>query len=324
MGKRRIFRLSYLIVVLLTLGLLLLFNYFDTATTSSGYCLSCHEMNTAIGEGWHNSRHFTNDLGMVAECSDCHVNPGAVGFLMSKAWPAVRDHYVHLFGEADPARMDWEGLRARARMTINNEACKRCHDKLTDSLVSKAAMEAHAAAERAGEAEYPNCLTCHVEPMHPAMPAWNRDAGLTLMFSHVEVESHNLPDNFYVIVDDGVYDVTQFRKYHSGGGWCFAAGEDTTAACRTCHQGPEGTDHLTYLDSYGVPQDYDLLTYQMPKIRIGTLINTSNPAGQYFVEQISLMKISPGLDRFQLQDDLGITKRYVVGNRGAWRERGDR
>jgi len=321
MGRRKIFKLGYLTAILLTLAVLVIFNYVDTATTSSGYCLSCHEMNTAIGEGWRNSRHFTNALGVVAECSDCHVNPGVVGFITSKAWPAVRDHYVHFLGEADPGRMDWQGLRTRARMTINDDACKRCHDKLTDSLISKAAMEAHSAAEKAREQEFKSCLACHVEPMHPAMPAWNNEAGLTLMFSRIEVESHDLPDDSYVIVDDGVYDVTEFRKYHSGGGWCFAAGQDNTDTCRSCHAGPQGQDKAAYLDSYGAPQDYRQLAYTQPKMRVGTLIDTTHAYSPYFVEPMGLKPFKPVLDRYDLVDDLGITARYTVGKHGALRDK---
>jgi cytochrome c-type protein NapC len=321
MAKRKILRLSYLVVILFTLAVLLVFNYVDTATTSSGYCLSCHEMNAAVSDAWKNSRHFVNALGMKTECSECHVNPGVVGFVVTKAWPAIRDHYVHFLGNADPDRMDWERLRERARMTISEGACKRCHTNLTGSLVSKAAMAAHLAAQQSSEEKYRNCLTCHIEQMHPAIPAWGIAAGFDRTFSHIEVASHNKADDSFIIIDDGVYDVTEYRKYHSGGDWCFFPGEDNSATCLTCHAGPQGADIASCLDSYGVAQDYRLLPYKTPKMRVGTLVDTAHSYSPYFVEPMSLKPLKPIPDSYGLVDDLGITMRYVVGKRGALRNR---
>jgi nitrate/TMAO reductase-like tetraheme cytochrome c subunit len=321
MSKRSIFRLSYLVIFLSTLAILFVFNYIDTATTGSGYCLSCHEMDSAVGDAWKNSRHFANALGMRTECSECHVNPGVIGFATTKAWPAIRDHYVHFLGNADPSRMDWERLRERARMTISEDACKRCHTGLTGSLVSKAAMAAHLAAQQSGEEKYRNCLTCHFEPMHPAIPAWGVAAGFDRKFSRIEVAKHNQADDFFVIIEDGVYDVTEYRKYHSGGNWCFVAGEDNTAVCLTCHAGPQGADKANYLDSYGIAQDYPQLAYKAPKMRVGTLVDTAHPYSQYFVEPMGLKPLKPVLDRYGIVDDLGITERFVVSKRGALHER---
>jgi nitrate/TMAO reductase-like tetraheme cytochrome c subunit len=321
MNPKKYFKLSYLIAVVATLAVLFLFSVFDSVTTSSGYCLTCHEMQATAGTNWRNSRHFTNALGMVAECSDCHVNPGFLGFFGSKAWPAVRDHYVHFFGNSDPAAMNWEELRARARQNIANDACKRCHVNLTASLKSKAAMAAHLEAEQGGAENYRNCMNCHVQPLHPAVSVWNLDAGFDRLFSHIEVESHGSPDDLYIIVDDGVYDVTEFCKFHSGGSWCFAPGIDNTAVCRTCHQGPAGPDKSAYLDSFGATQDYSLFPYKEPKTRLGTLVNIRDKAGQYFVAPFRLLPMQPTVDQVGLQDDLGITGRYSVGDKGALRER---
>lgn len=35
-------------------------------------------------------------------------------------------------------------------------------------------------------------------------------------FSQTEVASHNKPDNLFVIIDEDVYDLTQFQNEHPG------------------------------------------------------------------------------------------------------------
>ena len=322
MKKRRILRLGYLAAAACTLAFLLLFALVDQTTTSSGYCLSCHEMNAGVGEGWRGSAHYSNTLGMVAECSDCHVNTGIEGFFASKLWPALRDHYVHFFGNSDPATMDWEALRTRVRQSVSNEACKRCHEGLTEPGLSKAAIAAHTWADENPGGDYPNCLACHVEPMHPVAATGQRGWGPDRVYSHAEILARGGEKAAWIVVDGGIYDVTEFRRFHSGGEWCFDAGLDNTKTCRTCHEPPNGPgSEEAQIDSWGVPIKYALKAYDLPIARIGTLVSVGDPASPYYVPRVDLIRMKPRKNDYGVVDDLGITRNYEIGPQGALKNR---
>jgi len=317
--KPKWIRLSYLLVAVCTLVFLLIFSFIDSAATSSGYCLSCHEMSATVGESWRTSAHFSNKLGVVAECSDCHVNPGMVGFFTTKLWPAIRDHYVHFAGGSDPATMNWEELRTHARDSIANGACKRCHESLTGASMSKAAKAAHSWAEENVSGEYRNCLACHAEPMHPIMSTGDRGPAEERMFSRIEVQSHDSDDDCYVVISEGVYDVTDFKKFHSGGSWCFDPGADNTLICSTCHKSEDALSPQ-HVDAYGEAISYELLPHELPLMRVGTVVDIKNENSPYYVERFEPFRIKPVVNKFGLIDDLGITKRFSVGRHGALRK----
>jgi nitrate/TMAO reductase-like tetraheme cytochrome c subunit len=118
-----------------------------------------------VGEqGWMRSSHYNNDAGVVASCSDCHVPHRLIPKLYVKARDGGKDVFVHFFGEADPARMNWDELAESARRKVWDESCRSCHENLTPEGLSIKGIIAH--REYLRMAGRQRCLECHPEPFH--------------------------------------------------------------------------------------------------------------------------------------------------------------
>jgi len=78
---------------LLTLGFLLGVAFVAVSawgvswSSSTDFCMSCHEMRVVAEQGWMHSKHFENKSGVVAQCADCHIPPE----LFPKLWVKTRD-----------------------------------------------------------------------------------------------------------------------------------------------------------------------------------------------------------------------------------------
>lgn len=119
-----------------------------------------------VGEqGWMKSKHYQNQAGVVAGCTDCHVPPELFPKLWTKTRDGVKDIVVHLFGESDPQHMDWTALGASARSHIYDSACQRCHQNLLPNGASIKMINAHLEYRRLNGAK--KCLECHKEEIHP-------------------------------------------------------------------------------------------------------------------------------------------------------------
>jgi len=133
-------------------------------TSTTSFCMSCHEMRFVAEQGWMHSKHHENPGGVVAGCSDCHVPPELVPKLWVKTRDGLKDTAVHFFGESDPEKMDWDALAASARSKIHESACTRCHGNLTPKGASIKALVAHRENGRMDEPK--SCLECHREEFH--------------------------------------------------------------------------------------------------------------------------------------------------------------
>ncbi len=134
------------------------------ATSGSEFCMICHEMEVVGIHGWLHSAHVKNDRGVVAECGDCHIPPGLVPMLWTKARDGSKDIWVHLFGESDPGEMEWMELRETARAKIRDSACERCHSEPVPRGASIKMIVAHRANLRLDTPK--KCLDCHREQFH--------------------------------------------------------------------------------------------------------------------------------------------------------------
>ncbi len=133
-------------------------------SSSTPFCISCHEMQVVAEQGWMYSPHYSNSSGVVAQCADCHVPPEPLPMVWTKTRDGLKDTFVHLFGESDPRRMDWEALGESARGHIPDSACTRCHENLVPAGASIKMIVAHREAIRLkGERR---CLDCHTKPFH--------------------------------------------------------------------------------------------------------------------------------------------------------------
>jgi nitrate/TMAO reductase-like tetraheme cytochrome c subunit len=133
-------------------------------TSSTSFCTSCHEMRIVAEQGWMKSKHYENQSGVVAECTDCHVEPELLPMIRTKLRDGIKDTWVHLFGESDPHRMNWEELAASARSKISDSACMRCHKNLTPRGAAIKTLVAHREYLR-GDVNK-RCVDCHREEIH--------------------------------------------------------------------------------------------------------------------------------------------------------------
>jgi len=134
------------------------------ATSETEFCLLCHEMAIVGRYGWLHSAHVRNDKGVVADCEDCHIPPGLVPMLWTKARDGTKDVAVHLFGESDPNEMAWMELRESARRKIRDSACETCHGEPVPHGASIKMIVAHRANMRLRNRK--KCLDCHREEFH--------------------------------------------------------------------------------------------------------------------------------------------------------------
>ena len=132
-------------------------------TSTSGFCMVCHEMRWVGEQGWMKSVHYQNDSGVTAGCGDCHIPPSLVPKLWVKARDGAKDVYTHFLGEADIDEMDWGHMSKLARRKIHDASCAKCHHNLTAKGLPLKAIMAHRQYLR-----YRNkrCLDCHVGQFH--------------------------------------------------------------------------------------------------------------------------------------------------------------
>lgn len=133
-------------------------------TSKTSFCISCHEMRLVAEQGWMKSPHYHNEHGVVAQCSDCHVEPDLAPMIRTKIRDGTNDIYVHIFGESDPGEMDWRELQERARVHSSDTSCTRCHGNMTPRGAPIKMIVAHRGYERMKGKK--KCVDCHRTEFH--------------------------------------------------------------------------------------------------------------------------------------------------------------
>jgi nitrate/TMAO reductase-like tetraheme cytochrome c subunit len=133
-------------------------------SSSTPFCMSCHEMRVVGEQGWMHSTHYHNPKGVVADCHDCHIPPEPIPLLWTKTRDGIKDVVVHVFGESDPEKMHWDKLGRSARKKIHDSACMTCHSNLTPEGGSIKMILAHREYERMNGRK--RCLDCHTREFH--------------------------------------------------------------------------------------------------------------------------------------------------------------
>jgi len=135
-------------VLLSLLGLFLVASMAAAEYTSrTKFCGSCHEM-TPYYASWRASPH-----GARAECADCHVRHGPVGFVATKL-SSLREVYVHFAGL---------GKRpVTVTRTIPNDNCMACHERLNEPAILASSTFSH-------KQHTQTCLICHARLTHRAV-----------------------------------------------------------------------------------------------------------------------------------------------------------
>jgi len=133
-------------------------------SSTTPFCMSCHEMRVVGEQGWMHSTHYHNPKGVVAGCHDCHIPPEPIPLLWTKTRDGIKDVAVHIFGEPDPERMHWDKLGKSARRKIYDSACMTCHSNLTPQGATIKMILAHREYERMNGRK--RCLDCHTREFH--------------------------------------------------------------------------------------------------------------------------------------------------------------
>ena len=162
-------RKGYSVLLILVIGGILgiLFSMgFNTAmkmTSTTEFCVSCHEMEIPW-ENFKATSHYENRHGYSVDCKDCHIPQETIPKMIRKV-EAAREVWGHWTGIIDtpekyaahrPAMQKRELDRLRAN---DSQECRNCHEpaRVKLDLQSAAARKAHSALEESGK----TCIDCH-------------------------------------------------------------------------------------------------------------------------------------------------------------------
>lgn len=147
------------------------FNWSLAATSTDEFCLSCH--NHAIPYAAHQKTvHYTNEYGVTAGCSDCHIQHDFIPKMKRKI-EASREVWGHLTGVIDTdekylAHQPVMKERELARFRESDSAtCRSCHDVGRMDLAAQS-PKARRAHEKLGQPGGKTCVDCHEDAGHAA------------------------------------------------------------------------------------------------------------------------------------------------------------
>lgn len=141
-------------------------DYSGRKTSTSEYCMSCHD-HTSADEAWTKSTHYlTPNAGMRVECVQCHLPPKGEGYWPTKVKMGIRDVYSHYF--KDSASINWEAkkLLENAIKYVPESACINCHSVLFPPNLTKEGEEAHLYYKMKKEELELHCINCHLNVGH--------------------------------------------------------------------------------------------------------------------------------------------------------------
>jgi len=146
------------------------------ATSTQGFCISCHEMHDNVYAETIGTPHHANASGVAAGCSDCHI-PKAFWPKMVRKVESARELYGHFVlgvidtpEEYEAHRLDM-AMRVWHDMKANDSAeCRACHDfeAMDPQAQSAAAAASHKMAAGAGM----TCIDCHQGLAHDLPEGW--------------------------------------------------------------------------------------------------------------------------------------------------------
>lgn len=123
-----------LLFLLLTAGAIF---EIGVCTSATSYCGSCHEM-TSYLENLKQSSHYKNASGQTTQCVDCHISPGAAGWIRGK-FKGLQALYQHWQGMAQKDPAQWAArvaaIRERLYKEMPQQNCTHCHTRLAPSAV---------------------------------------------------------------------------------------------------------------------------------------------------------------------------------------------
>ena len=154
------------------------------ATSSTEFCMSCHEM-TPYRKELRFSSHAKDKDGKEIGCPQCHLPLGAgPRFLAVKMYSGIKDFAVHHWSK--PAGLNRAQAQAAARRFVDDANCLACHQDLSknaknDAPVSAYGRLAHDAYLGKNGAAKRNCAGCHINLAH--LPPFDRRLAVNATFT---------------------------------------------------------------------------------------------------------------------------------------------
>lgn len=158
-------------------------SYTIKRTSTTEFCLSCHEMETH-GFELKRSAHFVDKDKKEIACVQCHMPPGyGLDYLMVKSYLGARDAAVHFFGDARD--LDRRAMQLVARRFVMDANCQACHADLLKNVkgepLSAEGKKAHEAwLGKEGNARR-SCAGCHANMAH--LPVFDRRYAVNSAFA---------------------------------------------------------------------------------------------------------------------------------------------
>jgi nitrate/TMAO reductase-like tetraheme cytochrome c subunit len=154
------------------------------ATSTTGFCLSCHEMRV-YEEELRFSPHAADAGGRPIACSQCHI-PAEFGprYMAVKTYSGMKDLFTHFTAQPEPLRR--AALQPVARRFMDDANCLACHGDLYKNArgngpVTEIALIAHDAyLGKNGQAKS-NCAGCHTNLAH--LPEFDRRYAVNKKFA---------------------------------------------------------------------------------------------------------------------------------------------
>ncbi|NDV18455.1 cytochrome C [Pseudodesulfovibrio sp. JC047] len=143
-------------------------------TSTTGFCVSCHEMKQHKAELQFSSHVVDKDKKPI-ECRQCHM-PAKFGprYVALKAYLGVKDVVVHTFG--DPEDFYRRELQMSARRFVPDDSCRACHEDLKKNVkgeaLSREGLLAHDAYLGINGQTGKGCADCHQNVAH--LPVFDR------------------------------------------------------------------------------------------------------------------------------------------------------
>ena len=161
---------KYSLISLLTVGFfsgIFFWGGFNTAmeaTNTMSFCISCHEMEDNVYQGYKETIHYTNRTGVRAGCSDCH-GPKDWTHKMIRKVQASREVWGKITGTIDTkekfeakrlvlAEREWARMKAS-----DSRECRNCHS--FDSMDPEKQKLRGAKMHKIAQAENQTCIDCH-------------------------------------------------------------------------------------------------------------------------------------------------------------------
>ena len=224
-------------------------------TSTDVFCDQACHAHPHAEQFWIQSAHYSNRQGIVAHCTDCHLPPGGLQYLVEKARLGAHDAYAQLF--RDVSKIDWARERKldRAVTFTYDEACVYCHNNLFTEGLSKVEgrlpsgeqetdaqqvremrmvarrMEAHLYFQR--NRERMHCVNCHLFTGHRMETKMVREEMAAVEDARFPLATTRFQDYTEAVPGSGV----KFHMIAVPGG-TLAAGSPELGACRLRDTGP--------------------------------------------------------------------------------------